>query len=96
MNPELLRIVVTTRWSTDGASRAVHSGSSPVVKTWEKSRRRGETDATFLARVRADASWYIDTPSPYYAGSTVEIQRRDDCHRWEPIDRGSEVEHASP
>ncbi len=93
--PGLLRIVVTTRWSADGDLLANSPTSSPVVKVWEKSRRRGESARACLARVEKDVSWYVDTPSQYYAGSTVEIQRRDECGVWVPLPTGSEVDDVS-
>lgn len=86
------RLVVTTRWLSDGAlAQGADAKATRVVKTWEKPSRRGESDTGHLARVREDARWYVETPSPYYAGSTVEIQRRDEYGEWATVEEVTRV-----
>ncbi len=84
-----LRLTINTRWMHDGALATGGPSTNTVRHVFDKPQRRGENNETHLARVRSDAAWYVDTPSPYYQGSVVEIEHVDDQGRWHPIELAS-------
>ena len=82
----MLRLTVNTRWMHDGALATGGPSTNTVRHVFDKPQRRGESNEAHLARVRKDASWYVDTPSPYYRGSVVEIESVDDRGQCFPIE----------